>query len=212
MTTPSRPSIRETRREQVFPRLTAPQLAAIMRLGERRTYPTGATLFTEGERHLGMFCRARGRDRYRAPHGRRRGDRCHGDTPNVAARVQSVAEADTVLIIAATQRLVAGLFVVEERGAQQLKGVPQPVVLYRVSCIRAACAVGSTCRRAITPPSSAAERAGVLADAWERVVEGMGQTVFVQAAAGIAKSRLCHEVLTAINNALKCLPGRIARR
>src|SRR5262245_22388709 len=55
MTTPSRPSIRETRREQVFPRLTAPQLAALMPLGQRRTYPAGATLFNEGERHLGMF-------------------------------------------------------------------------------------------------------------------------------------------------------------
>src|SRR5262245_34030181 len=55
-----------------------------------------------------------------------------GDTPNIAARVQSAAAPDTVLISAATQRLVAGLFVVEERGAHQLKGVPQPMVLYRV--------------------------------------------------------------------------------
>ncbi len=55
-----------------------------------------------------------------------------GDTPNIAARVQGVAEPDTVVITAATQRLVAGLFVVEERGAQQLKGVPEPVVLYRI--------------------------------------------------------------------------------
>src|SRR5262245_2742722 len=55
-----------------------------------------------------------------------------GDTPNIAARVQSAAAPDTVVISAATQRLVAGLFVVEERGAHQLKGVPQPVVLYRV--------------------------------------------------------------------------------
>ncbi len=55
-----------------------------------------------------------------------------GDTPNIAARVQAAAEPDTVLITAATQRLVAGLFIVEERGAQRLKGVPEPVTLYRV--------------------------------------------------------------------------------
>ena len=55
-----------------------------------------------------------------------------GDTPNIAARVQSVAEPDTVLITSATHRLVAGVFVVDERGAHQLKGVPQPAVLYRV--------------------------------------------------------------------------------
>src|SRR5207245_3157691 len=39
-----------------------------------------------------------------------------GDTTNVAARVQSAAEPDTVVITAETQRLVAGLFVVEDRG------------------------------------------------------------------------------------------------
>lgn len=39
-----------------------------------------------------------------------------GDTPNIAARIQAVAEADSVFITAATHRLVAGRFVVEERG------------------------------------------------------------------------------------------------
>jgi class 3 adenylate cyclase len=37
-----------------------------------------------------------------------------------------------VVITAATQRLVAGMFVVEERGPQELKGVREPVTLYRV--------------------------------------------------------------------------------
>src|SRR5262249_31932963 len=55
-----------------------------------------------------------------------------GDTPNIAARAQSAATPDTVVITAATHRLVAGLFIVEEYGAQHLKGVPAPVTLYRV--------------------------------------------------------------------------------
>src|SRR5579862_9328405 len=55
MTMPTHPSIRETRREQLFPRLAPHQLATVMPLGERRTYPAGAMLFREGERHLGMF-------------------------------------------------------------------------------------------------------------------------------------------------------------
>ena len=42
-----------------------------------------------------------------------------GDTPNIAARVQGAAEPDTVVISAATQRLVIGVFVVEDRGAQR---------------------------------------------------------------------------------------------
>jgi hypothetical protein len=46
--------------------------------------------------------------------------------------VQGAAEPDTVVITAATQRLVGGLFVVEEPGPQMLKGVREPVTLYRV--------------------------------------------------------------------------------
>jgi class 3 adenylate cyclase len=114
-----------------------------------------------------------------------------GDTPNIAARVQSAAEPDTVLITAATQRLVAGLFVVEDRGAQQLKGVAQPVVLYRVvqpSGVRSRLDVSAGHH---TPFVGRQSELGVLADAWERVVEGMGQTVVVQGEDGIGKSRLC---------------------
>ena len=60
------------------------------------------------------------------------GGEVFGETVNVAARVQGAAEPDTVVITAATQRLVAGLFVVEDRGPQMLKGVREPVALYRV--------------------------------------------------------------------------------
>src|ERR1700687_1753317 len=54
-----------------------------------------------------------------------------GDAPNIAARVQAVAEPDTVLITAATHRLVSGLFIVEDRGAHPPKGVERSVQLYR---------------------------------------------------------------------------------
>jgi class 3 adenylate cyclase len=55
-----------------------------------------------------------------------------GEAPNIAARVQSVATPDTVLITAAAHRLLSGLFVVEELGPQQLRGVIEAVELYRV--------------------------------------------------------------------------------
>src|SRR5262245_58295067 len=54
------------------------------------------------------------------------GGEVFGETANVAARVQGAAEPDTVVITAATQRLVTGMFVVEDRGAQMLKGVRAP--------------------------------------------------------------------------------------
>ncbi len=117
-----------------------------------------------------------------------------GDTPNIAARVQGAAEPDTVVITAATQRLVAGLFVVEERGAQRLKGVPEPVVLYRVvqpSGVRSRLEVSAGRH---TPFVGRQTEIGVLRDAWERVVEGLGQTVLVQGEAGLGKSRLCYQL------------------
>ena len=50
-----------------------------------------------------------------------------GDTPNIAARVQAAAEHGTVVITDATHRLVSGLFVVDQLGAQALKGIGRPV-------------------------------------------------------------------------------------
>src|SRR5215470_13947869 len=60
------------------------------------------------------------------------GGEVFGETANVAARVQGAAEPDTVMISATTQRLVAGMFVVEDREPQILKGVREPMTLYRV--------------------------------------------------------------------------------
>ena len=48
----------------------------------------------------------------------------YGDVPNIAARVQALAEPGAVLVTARVQRQVAGLFVAEERGTHTLKGVP----------------------------------------------------------------------------------------
>jgi class 3 adenylate cyclase len=54
----------------------------------------------------------------------------YGGVANLAARVQTLADAGAVLITARVQRQVAGLFVAEERGTQTLKGVPEAVTLY----------------------------------------------------------------------------------
>ena len=55
-----------------------------------------------------------------------------GDAPNVAARVQAEAEPGSVLITLNVQRQVAGLFVAEEQSTRELKGVSQPVQLFRI--------------------------------------------------------------------------------
>ena len=55
-----------------------------------------------------------------------------GETPNIAARVQGIAEPDTVVMSTVTQRLVQGLFECQDLGPQTLKGISTPLSLYRV--------------------------------------------------------------------------------
>src|SRR5262249_6797130 len=55
-----------------------------------------------------------------------------GDAANIAARVQAAATPGTVVVTAATHRLISGLFMVENCGTQALKGIEQPVQLYQI--------------------------------------------------------------------------------
>jgi class 3 adenylate cyclase len=55
-----------------------------------------------------------------------------GETPNIAARLEGLAEPDTVVISAMTKRLVEGAFVMEDLGSHRLKGVPEPIAVAQV--------------------------------------------------------------------------------
>jgi class 3 adenylate cyclase/tetratricopeptide (TPR) repeat protein len=124
-----------------------------------------------------------------------------GDAANIAARVQAAADPGAVMISDAAQRLVSGLFVVEDRGAQELKGVARPVRLYRV--IRPSGMRGrfeaSAAVRGMTPFVGREDELRSLLSRWERVLEGEGQVALITGEAGIGKSRLLqrfHEQIT----------------
>ena len=114
-----------------------------------------------------------------------------GDAPNVAARVQAAAEPGTVLVTASVQRQTAGLFVVEDQGALGLKGVPAPVMLYRI--VRASGGGRRGGARALTPFVGREEELGLLARRWERARAGEGQLVLIVGEPGLGKSRLIEE-------------------
>ena len=59
-----------------------------------------------------------------------------GETPNLAARLQTLAEPNAVLIGPMTRRLVGGAFELEELGPQTLKGFAAPVLVWRVTGTR----------------------------------------------------------------------------
>src|SRR6202049_4123408 len=115
-----------------------------------------------------------------------------GDAPNIAARVQAAAETGTVAITDATHRLVSGLFVVEDCGAQQLKGIERPIHIYRV--IQPSGARGRfdvvTAAGGLTSFVGREDELRSLMNRWERALEGEGQVALVIGEAGIGKSRL----------------------
>src|SRR5208337_3393640 len=98
-----------------------------------------------------------------------------GEAPNVAARVQSAAEPGSILITAAVQRQVAGLFVAEDRGAHELKGVSEPATLYRI--VRASGGGRRGGARTLTPLVGREEELDLLSRRWERARSGEGQLV-----------------------------------
>ena len=114
-----------------------------------------------------------------------------GDAPNIAARVQALAEPGAVLVTARVQRQVAGLFVVEERGSHELKGVPEPVALFRL--VRASGAGRRSGARQLTPLIGRDEETAMLMRRWERARQGDGQLVLIVGEPGLGKSRLIEE-------------------
>jgi class 3 adenylate cyclase/tetratricopeptide (TPR) repeat protein len=114
-----------------------------------------------------------------------------GETPNLAARLQALAAADTILISEATQNLLGGLFELESAGAHELKGFARPMPVWRVvregtiesrfAAIRAGAA---------TPLIGRAHEMGLLLDRWGLARQGEGQVVTLIGEAGIGKSRL----------------------
>src|SRR5262245_20577 len=115
----------------------------------------------------------------------------YGDAPNVAARVQALAEPGSVVVTARVQRQIAGLFVAEERGTNELKGVPEPVTLYRL--VRASGGGRRAGQRHLTPLVGRDEEIAMLMRRWERARQGDGQLVLIVGEPGLGKSRLIEE-------------------
>ena len=124
------------------------------------------------------------------------GGEVFGEAPNIAARVQAAAEPGTVLVTSTVQRQIAGLFIVENKGAQELKGVPAPVTLYRI--LRVTGGRRRKGARVLTPFIGREEDIGVLGRRWERARAGEGQFVLIVGEPGIGKSRLVEEFRTRI--------------
>jgi class 3 adenylate cyclase/predicted ATPase len=124
-----------------------------------------------------------------------------GETPHVAARIESIAPPQSVAISDDTRDLVEGYFVTESLGAKQLKGVSRPIGVHRV--MRATGAVGRlemTGVRRLTPLVGRDLELARLAQAWQQVKRGEGAVVQIRGEAGIGKSRIVRELLDRLDS------------
>jgi len=114
-----------------------------------------------------------------------------GSTPNIAARLQALAEPGSIVISEATRWLLRGVFELDDLGNHPLKGVDAPVRAWRVRGVADAESRFEAGR--IAPLGGLVGRqdeCDTLMQLWRRAEAGQGQAVILRGEAGIGKSRL----------------------
>ena len=122
-----------------------------------------------------------------------------GETPNLAARLQGIAEANTVVIADGTRRLLGNLFELQDLGARELKGITGPVRVW--AALRASSVEGrfeALHTASLTALVGREEELELLLRRWSRAKTGEGQVVLLSGEAGIGKSRLTAALLESV--------------
>jgi class 3 adenylate cyclase/tetratricopeptide (TPR) repeat protein/ABC-type lipoprotein export system ATPase subunit len=114
-----------------------------------------------------------------------------GDTPNLAARLQSAAAPGQIMVADSTRRLAGQSFEIESLGEQELKGFKSRIALFAVRGEREMESRFNAAHASVLSKFvGRTSEIGMLLERWELVKGGQGQAVFVSGEAGIGKSRL----------------------
>ena len=122
-----------------------------------------------------------------------------GETPNLAARLQGVAEPNSVVIAESTRKLVGNLFELEDLGAKDLKGIEGPVRAWaalRPSSVESR--FEALHASGLTELVGREEELELLLRRWSKAKTGEGQVVLLSGEPGIGKSRLTAALLERI--------------
>jgi class 3 adenylate cyclase/predicted ATPase len=124
-----------------------------------------------------------------------------GETPNLAARLQALAEPNSVVIAESTRKLVGNLFEFEDLGAKDLKGIGGPAQAWaalRPSSVESR--FEAMHASGLTELVGREEEVEILLRRWSKAKTGQGQVVLLSGEAGIGKSRLTAALLQRLAN------------
>jgi hypothetical protein len=125
-----------------------------------------------------------------------------GETPNLAARLQGIAEPNKVVIAESTRRLLGNLFDLEDLGAKDLKGVSGLVKAWAALRPSSVESRFEALRTATTPLVGREEEMVLLIRRWEQAKAGEGQIVLVSGEPGIGKSRIAQTMVDRLGGEL----------
>lgn len=115
-----------------------------------------------------------------------------GQAPNLAARIQSLAELNTVYISSSTYKLLGVDFECKDLGFHELKGIPEPIQVYQALHEHTGASRLEVFSSNLTPFTGREKEMEILNDRWHLSAAGKGQVVVVNGEAGIGKSRIVH--------------------
>ena len=121
-----------------------------------------------------------------------------GETPNLAARLQSLAAPGEILISAQTADLVTHAYELTNLGPQALKGLPAPVPVYRVGRERAQGRLESRTGEQLGAMIGREHELAMLLERWQSAKAGEAQLVVLTGDAGIGKSRIVRALQDAL--------------
>jgi class 3 adenylate cyclase len=123
-----------------------------------------------------------------------------GETPNLAARLQALAEPGTVVISPSTRRLTAGLFEYEDLGPLEIRGLAAPVTAARVLRESGAESRFEALRSEAAPLIGRDHELDLLLGHWAEAKAGAGRVMLISGEPGIGKSRLTAALAEAIES------------